>query len=89
MTDPLAPALTAVRGIGPWTVRGFLIIWLDRRDVLPVGDLSLRRAIGRLYGLGQLATEQQLQRIAERWRPYRTLAVMYLQESEYELRNAS
>jgi DNA-3-methyladenine glycosylase II len=77
-------ALTVVRGVGPWTVRGFLIIYLDRPDVLPVGDVSLRRAVRRVYDLDQLPDKEQLEQIAERWRPYRTLAVMYLQESEYK-----
>lgn len=85
--EEIETALTAVRGIGPWTVRGFLIICLDRPDVLPVGDLSLRRAVRRVYDLDQLPGEEQLQQIAERWRPHRTLAVMYLQESEYERGN--
>ena len=77
-------ALTVVRDVGPWTVRGFLIIYLDRPDVLPVGDVSLRRAVRRVYDLDQLPDKEQLEQIAERWRPYRTLAVMYLQESEYK-----
>ena len=85
--DDIEAALTAVSGIGPWTVRGFLIVFLDRADVLPVGDLALRRAVSRLYGLGRLPSEQEFQQIADRWRPYRTLAVMYLFESEYEQGN--
>jgi DNA-3-methyladenine glycosylase II len=77
-------ALTAIPGIGPWTVRGFLIIFLGRPDVLPVGDLALRQTVKRIYGLDELPTEEEFQQIGERWRPYRTLAVMYLFESEYE-----
>ena len=83
--DEIEAALTRVPGIGPWTVRGFLIIFLDRADVLPVGDLALRRAVQRMYGLAQLPDTEQFQQVAESWRPYRTLAVMYLFESEYEL----
>ena len=83
--DEIEAALTQVPGIGPWTVRGFLIIFLDRADVLPIGDLALRRAVQRMYGLAQLPDTEQFQQVAESWRPYRTLAVMYLFESEYEL----
>jgi DNA-3-methyladenine glycosylase II len=84
--EEIEAALTAIPGIGPWTVRGFLIIDLDRADVIPVGDLALRRAVQRAYGLGQLPSEQQLLQIAEPWRPYRSLAVMYLFASAFEPR---
>jgi len=77
-------ALTAIPGIGPWTVHGFLIIALDRDDVIPTGDLALRRAVRRLYGLDGLPSEQQFLEIAERWRPYRSLATMYLFADEFE-----
>ena len=83
--EEIEAALTEIPGIGPWTVRGFLIIFLDRADVLPVGDLALRRAVKRLHGLDQLPDKEQFEQVAENWRPYRTLAVMYLFESEYEL----
>jgi DNA-3-methyladenine glycosylase II len=85
--EEIENALTAIPGIGPWTVRGFLIIFLGRPDVLPVGDLALRRALKRIYDLDQLPDEKEFQQIAERWRPYRTLAVMYLFEAEYEQGN--
>jgi 3-methyladenine DNA glycosylase/8-oxoguanine DNA glycosylase len=49
-----------------------------------VGDLALRKAVARICGLDQLPDPAQFQQIAERWRPYRTLAVMYLFEEEYE-----
>jgi DNA-3-methyladenine glycosylase II len=82
--DEILAALTAIPGIGPWTVQGFLIISLDRDDVILQGDLALRRAVRRAYGLDQLPSEQQMLEIAEPWRPYRSLAVMYLFASEYE-----
>jgi DNA-3-methyladenine glycosylase II len=75
--------LTAIPGIGPWTVNGFLLIALDRPDVFPAGDLALRRAVRRLYGLDRLPTESELLALAERWRPYRRLAAAYLFESEF------
>ena len=75
--------LTAIAGIGPWTVNGFLLIALDRPDAFPAGDLALRRAVKRLYGLDHLPSEPELLRMAERWRPYRSLAAAYLFESEF------
>jgi DNA-3-methyladenine glycosylase II len=85
--EQIEAALTAVPGIGPWTVRGFLIIFLGRPDVVPVGDLALRKAVKRIYGLDRLPGEEEFQQIAERWRPYRTLAVMYLFKSAYQQGN--
>ena len=82
--DEIEAALTAIPGIGPWTVRGFLIIALDRPDVVLAGDLALRRAIRNVYGLDQMPTEAEVLHIAERWRPYRSLAVGYLFASEFE-----
>jgi DNA-3-methyladenine glycosylase II len=86
--DEIQAALTVIPGIGPWTVQGFLIISLDRDDVILQGDLALRRAVRRAYGLDQLPSEQQMLQIAEPWRPFRSLAVMYLFASEYEAQSA-
>lgn len=85
--EQIEAALTLVPGVGPWTVRGFLIIALDRPDVILVGDLALRRTVQREYGLDQLPSDQQMLQIAEPWRPYRSLAVMYLFASEYAPRD--
>src|SRR5690349_8816038 len=68
---------------GPWTVNGFLLIALDRPDAFPAGDLALRRAVKRLYGLDHLPSEAELRRMAERWRPYRSLAAACLFDSEF------
>ncbi|WP_314172468.1 DNA-3-methyladenine glycosylase family protein [Streptomyces winkii] len=70
--------LTAVKGIGPWTADMFLIWHLNRPDVLPVGDLDIRRAVENLYTLPALPAAAELERIAEPWQPYRTLACLYL-----------
>ena len=84
MTDEeVEAALTDVRGIGPWTARGFLLIALDRPDVFLSGDLALRRAIQREYAVDHLPTDEELVEISDRWRPYRSLAVAYLFASEY------
>jgi DNA-3-methyladenine glycosylase II len=82
--EEIEAALTAIPGIGPWTVHGFLIIALDRPDVVLAGDLALRRAIRNVYGLDHMPTEPEVLEIAERWRPYRSLAVTYLFASEVE-----
>jgi DNA-3-methyladenine glycosylase II len=82
--DEIEAALTEVSGIGPWTAHGFLIVALDRPDVFLSGDLALRHAIQRLYGLDHLPTEPEMVEIAEPWRPYRSLAVGYLFASEFE-----
>jgi DNA-3-methyladenine glycosylase II len=84
--DEIEAALTEVSGIGPWTAHGFLIFALDRPDVLLPGDLALRHAVQRLYGLDHLPTEGEMVEVAERWRPYRSLAVSYLFASEFEER---
>jgi DNA-3-methyladenine glycosylase II len=70
--------LTAVPGVGPWTVHGFLIIALDRPDVVLPGDVALRRAIQRAYQLAERPSPDEVLAIAEPWRPYRTLASAYL-----------
>jgi DNA-3-methyladenine glycosylase II len=82
--DEIMAALTAISGIGPWTVNGFLLIGLDRPDVPLPGDLALRRVIMGIYGLDHLPTEPEMLEIAERWRPYRSLAISYLFASEYD-----
>jgi DNA-3-methyladenine glycosylase II len=77
--------ITAVRGFGRWSAEMFLIFHLGRPDVLPVGDLGIRRAVERAYGLNEPPDPDELEQIAEPWRPQRTLACLYLWES---LRNA-
>jgi DNA-3-methyladenine glycosylase II len=73
--------LVAVKGLGTWTAQMFLMFQLERPDVLPVGDLGIRRAVERLYGLDALPVPAELEGIAEPWRPWRTLACRYLWES--------
>jgi len=85
MTDAeVEAALTEIPGIGPWTARGFLIIGLDRPDVLLTGDLALRHAVERTYGFDHLPTDDEMLELAERWRPYRSLAVSYLFAAAYD-----
>ena len=85
MTDEeIEAALTDVRGIGPWTARGFLLVALDRPDVFLSGDLALRHTIQREYRFDHLPTDEELVELSDRWRPYRSLAVSYLFASAYE-----
>jgi DNA-3-methyladenine glycosylase II len=82
--DEVEAALTEVPGIGPWTAHGFLLIALDRPDVFLPGDLALHRAFERAYGFDHPPTEQEMEQLAERWRPYQSLGVAYLFVSEHD-----
>jgi DNA-3-methyladenine glycosylase II len=79
--DEVIAELTAVKGLGEWTAHMFLMFHLRRPDVLAVGDLGVRRAVERLYGLEGLPDAETLERLGDRWRPYRTLACLYLWHS--------
>jgi 3-methyladenine DNA glycosylase/8-oxoguanine DNA glycosylase len=74
-------ALTVVRGIGPWTAQMLLIFYLGRPDVLPSGDLGVRRGYQYLRGFKTLPEPDKLERAGRRWRPYRTVATWYLWRS--------
>jgi len=88
LTDPEIEALlTKIKGIGPWTVHGFLILALNRQDVTLPGDLALRKAIQRTYHLRRLPTEERVLKIAEAWRPYRSLATGYLFQAAFDSPN--
>jgi DNA-3-methyladenine glycosylase II len=76
--EEVAQRLVQVRGIGQWTVDMFLIFHLGRPDVLPVGDLGLRRAAHLAYGLRKLPSPERLVRLARPWRPWRSVATWYL-----------
>jgi DNA-3-methyladenine glycosylase II len=82
--DELIAELTAVPGIGPWTAQGALIIALQREDVVLPGDLALRKAVRAAYQLDHLPTQQEVLAIAEKWRPYRSLATSYLFSAAFE-----
>jgi DNA-3-methyladenine glycosylase II len=73
--------LTAVKGIGEWTAHMFLIFTLQRPDVLPTGDLGVRNAAMRAYGLDRPPGPAELTQLAEPWRPHRTRACLYLWRS--------
>jgi DNA-3-methyladenine glycosylase II len=79
--DEVVEHLTQVRGIGRWTAEMFLIFSLGRLDVLPVGDLGLRKGVQRLYSLSDIPEKEKIESIAEKWRPYRTVATWYIWKS--------
>lgn|SRR5690606_12472293 len=74
--EEVVARLTAVRGIGRWTVEMLLIFTLGRPDVLPLDDLGIRRGFERCYGGS--ATPDRLLEAGENWRPYRSVASWYL-----------
>jgi len=82
--DELIAELTAISGIGPWTVQGAMLVALRREDVVLPGDLALRKAVQAAYQLDHLPAQQEVLDIAERWRPYRSLATSYLFSTAFE-----
>jgi DNA-3-methyladenine glycosylase II len=82
--DQLMAELTAIPGIGPWTVQGALILALQREDVVLPGDLALQKAVQATYRLDHLPTPAEVLAIAEKWRPYRSLATSYLFSTAFE-----
>lgn len=79
--DEVIERLTAVKGIGVWTAHMFLMFALQRPDILPVGDLGVRVAIRKLYNLDALPTPAEMHIIAEKWRPWCSVASWYLWRS--------
>ena len=76
--DEIVAELTKIKGIGRWTVEMLLIFRLTRPDVFPVGDLGIVKAMRKTYNLRGTPNVKRLHAIAERWRPYRTVASWYL-----------
>jgi DNA-3-methyladenine glycosylase II len=76
--EDIITELTAVKGIGRWTAEMILMFHLNRTDVLPVADLGIREGFRRAYGLVERPGPEEMARIAEPWRPWRTLGCWYL-----------
>ncbi|MGH7658741.1 MAG: DNA-3-methyladenine glycosylase family protein, partial [Gemmatimonadales bacterium] len=76
--EEIMEQLTAVRGIGPWTVEMLLIFRLGRPDVLPVTDYGVRKGFARAFRRKELPNAAQLMKRGERWRPWRSVASWYL-----------
>jgi DNA-3-methyladenine glycosylase II len=79
--DEVTAQLTAIKGLGPWTADMFLMFHLRRPDILPVGDLGIRRAVQVEYRMRKLPDAKRLEKVAHPWRPYRTLACLFLWSS--------
>jgi DNA-3-methyladenine glycosylase II len=79
--DEIVAELTAVKGIGDWSAHMFLMFQLERPDVLPVGDLGVRRAAEKAYGMRDLPSADELRALADPWRPHRTAACLLLWHS--------
>lgn len=81
--EQLIQQLTAVKGLGDWSAHMFMIFGLGRLDVLPVGDLGIRKAVMNLYGLKAMPEPAQIVTIANKnkWHPYESVAAWYLWQS--------
>ena len=76
--DGARKTLMVVPGIGPWTADIYLLMALRRTDVWPIADLALRKAVQHLRGMCRTPSDDALQKIAEKWRPYRSVAARIL-----------
>jgi DNA-3-methyladenine glycosylase II len=81
--EAVTDVLTDIRGVGEWTADMFLIFVMGREDVLPLGDLAVRRGIEEVYGDGGSMDRSEMREIADRWRPYRSYGTRYVW-AEYE-----
>ena len=79
--EEAAARIVAVKGLGQWSADIFLMFHLGREDVLPVGDLGIRRAVQKAYALADAPGPDALRGLAAPWQPHRTLASLYLWES--------
>jgi DNA-3-methyladenine glycosylase II len=79
--DAVIEHLTRVKGVGVWTVHMFLMFALRRHNVLPTGDLGIRMAMKKAYGLDDLPKPDEMEKIAAPWRPYSSVACWYLWRS--------
>ena len=76
--EEIVEHLTQVKGIGEWTVHMFLIFTLNRPDVLPVGDLGIKKGFQIVYKLRQMPDSKRMEKLASAWRPHATTACWYL-----------
>ena len=70
--------ITAVKGLGRWSAEMFLMFRLNRPDILPVGDLGIVKGMQKLFGMKRRPAQRTMVRLAEPWRPYRSIAAWYL-----------
>jgi len=87
--EVLRERLVSINGIGPWTVDMFMMFGLGRTDVLAVGDYGIRVGVQKLFGLPDLPKPAEMERIAEPWQPYRSVASWYVWRSlEFDKKSA-
>lgn len=79
--EEVTAQLTAIKGLGQWTADMFMMFHLGRPDILPVGDLGIRKAAQLEYRMRKLPDAKRLEKVAKPWRPYRTLACLFLWSS--------
>ena len=79
--EEVVEQLVQVKGIGRWTAEMFLIFCLGRPDVLPVGDLGLRKAMRKAYSLAELPSPENMRDIAQPWKPFCSIATWYMWKS--------
>lgn len=79
--EKVIEVLSNIRGIGRWTAQMFLMFSMGREDVLPTGDLGIKKAFMNVYEFSEMPTEEQMIDIAEKWKPYRSIASWYLWQS--------
>lgn len=76
--EDVVTAITAVRGFGRWSAEMFLMFRLNRPDVFPVADLGIVKGVQKLFGMKRRPSPKTMARLAEPWRPYRSIAAWYL-----------
>jgi DNA-3-methyladenine glycosylase II len=79
--EAIVQALIPVKGIGRWTVQMLLIFRMHRWDILPVDDLGVRAGVRKAYQLAELPDKKTLEKMGEKWQPYRSIASWYLWRS--------
>lgn len=79
--EEVIQTLTQVKGIGPWTAEMFLMSSLGREDIFSLGDLGLKRGIQKLYNFSEDPTKDEMTKISDVWKPYRTYACRILWKS--------
>ena len=76
--EDISQHLTQVKGVGQWTADMFLMFALNRPDVLPVGDLGIRKGFKKMFNLRKDPSPEKMIALADSWRPYRTVASWYV-----------
>jgi DNA-3-methyladenine glycosylase II len=79
--EDVIASLTQVKGIGRWTAEMFLIFSLGRQDVFPVDDLGLRKGVQRIFSMPDIPKPKEVEKIGQRWKPYRTIVTWYIWKS--------